>query len=182
MRKLILFNMLSAEGFFTGAREDLSWHKVDKEVNEFMADQLQTADTLLFGKKTYQLMEDFWPTEEAFRQDPVIAQMMGDYLKIVFSSSLEKTSWNPTRLVQANAIEEVQKLKNTPGKDLIIFGSAALSNLLLQHQLIDELRLMINPVVLGQGKPFFTNLRLNLQLIKARVFGNGNVLLSYILK
>ena len=92
---------------------------------------------------------------------------------------MQKTGWKNTRLVNRNAVEEVEKLKNLPGKDLFIFGSAELSHLLIQHQLIDEFRLMINPVILGNGRPLFKNRHVNLQLIKARVFGNGNVLLSY---
>ena len=172
MRKLILFNMVTADGFFEGMHGDISWHKVDEEVNEYITTQLRTTDTLLFGRKTYQVMEDFWPGEEAFKQDPAVA-------KIIFSTTMQKTGWKNTRLVNRNAVEEVEKLKNLPGKDLFIFGSAELSHLLIQHQLIDEFRLMINPVILGNGRPLFKNRHVNLQLIKARVFGNGNVLLSY---
>ena len=179
MRKLILFNMVTADGFFEGMHGDISWHKVDEEVNEYITTQLRTTDTLLFGRKTYQVMEDFWPGEEAFKQDPAVAKMMGDYLKIIFSTTMQKTGWKNTRLVNRNAVEEVEKLKNLPGKDLFIFGSAELSHLLIQHQLIDEFRLMINPVILGNGRPLFKNRHANLQLTKASVFGYGNVLLSY---
>ena len=180
MRKLILFNMVTADGYFEGMHEDISWHKVDEEVNEFITAQLRTTDTLLFGRKTYMVMENFWPREEAFKEDPAVAEMMGDYLKIIFSTTMQKTGWKNTRLVNRNAVEEVEKLKKETGKDLFIFGSAELSNLLIQHRLIDEFRLMINPVILGNGRPLFKHRYVNLQLLKARVFGNGNVLLCYI--
>ncbi len=180
MRKLILFNMVSADGYFEGMHEDTSWHKLDEEVNNYMTDQLRTADTLLLGRKTYKVLEDFWATPEAFKQNPAVAEMMGNYLKIIFSTTLQKTSWKNTRLVHSYAVEEVEKIKNETGKEVLIFGSAELSNLLLQHQLIDEFRLMINPVILGSGKPLFKNKHVGLHLIKVKVFGNGNVLLSYI--
>lgn len=180
MRKLILFNMITADGYFEGIEEDISWHKVDKEVNDFFTDQLRSTDTLLFGRKTYQVMEDFWPGETAFKEDPVVAEMMGDYLKIIFSTNLKNTNWKNTRLVNNNAVLEVEKLKKETGKDLFIFGSAEISDLLIEHHLIDEFRLMINPVIIGNGKPLFKNRHIDLQLIKAKVFGNGNVLLCYI--
>ena len=180
MRKLILFNMVTTDGYFEGMQGDISWHKVDEEVNEFITEQLRTTDTLLFGRRTYQVMEDFWPTEEAFRQDPAVAEMMGNYLKIIFSTTLQKTGWKNTRIINRNAVEEIEKLKKMPGKDMFIFGSAELSQLLIQHQLIDEFRLMLNPVILGMGNPLFKKKHLDLQLIKVKVFGNGNVLLCYL--
>ena len=171
--------MVTADGYFKGMHEDISWHKVDAEVNEYITDQLRTADTLLFGRKTYTVMEDFWPREEAFKEDPAVAEMMARYLKIVISTTLEKTNWNNTRLINRNVPEEVQKLKQEPGKNLFIFGSAALSELLMHHHLIDEFRLMVNPVTLGAGISLFKNTPMDLQLLKAKVFGNGNILLCY---
>lgn len=174
--------MVTADGYFEGMHEDITWHKVDEEVNEYITDQLRTADTLLFGRKTYKVMEDFWTSAEAIEQDPAVAEMMGNCLKVIFSTTLQKTGWKNTRLVHSYAVEEIEKIKKLTGKNIFIFGSAELSNLLMQHQLIDEFRLMINPVVLGNGKPLFKNRHVDLHLIKAKVFGNGNVLLCYIPK
>ena len=107
--------------------------------------------------------------------------MMNTIPKIVFSKTLDKVEWNNSRLVKENIAEEVSQLKQQQGRDLAIFGSANLAVSLLQMGFIDELRIMVNPVVLGNGKPLFTGIhdRLNLKLIKTRTFRSGNVLLYY---
>ncbi|MGN6531472.1 MAG: dihydrofolate reductase family protein, partial [Ginsengibacter sp.] len=175
---------ITLDGYFEGVDADISWHNVDEEFNEFAIAQLKTADTLLFGRKTYELMERYWSTEEAIKDDPVIAGLMNRFDKIVFSKSLEKAQWNNTKLIQENLLQEVKKLKSKPGKDVFIFGSADLSSTLIKHDLIDEFRIMINPVILGNGIPMFKNIvkQIHLQLLKTKVFGNGNVLLYYIPK
>ena len=101
--------------------------------------------------------------------------------KIVFSRTLEKAEWNNTRLIKDHVAEEILKLKQQPGRDLALFGSANLMSTLMQLDLIDEHRIMVNPVILGSGNPLFkrTKDKLNLKLIKTRTFGNGNVLLCY---
>lgn len=180
MRKLILFNMVTADGYFKGHGEDINWHRVDQEVNEYIIEQLRTGDTFLFGRKTYTLMEDYWTGEDAFRDDPVVTELMRDHLKIIISNTLKSTNWKNTRLVSDHIIEEVQQLKKSPGKIIFLCGSGELSELLLHHGLIDEIRLIINPVTLGAGVPLFKNSKLNLQLLKAKVFGNGNIMLDYI--
>ncbi len=184
MRKIVLFNRTSLDGYFEGANGDISWHHVDEEFNEFAIAQLKTADTLLFGRKTYELMEGYWPTEEAIKNDPVVAGLMNGHDKIVFSKSLKKAGWHHTRLINENLLDEVKKLKSMPGKDVLIFGSADLSSSLIEHNLIDEFRVMINPVILGNGIPLFKNIttKIGLQLLKTKVFGNGNVLFIYITK
>lgn len=184
MRKIILFNLTSLDGYFEGVNADISWHNVDQEFNEFAIAQLKTADTLLFGRKTYELMEGYWPTQEGIKDNPAIAALMDSFDKIVFSKTLEKTIWNNTKLIKENLSQEVKKLKSIPGRDVFIFGSADLSSTLIDHNLIDEFRVMINPVILGNGTPLFKNINqnINLQLLKTKVFGNGNVLLNYIPK
>lgn len=181
MRKLIIFNMLSLDGYFEGTHEDISWHHVDDEFNEFAIEQIKEADAILFGRKTYELMAGYWPTPAAIKDDPVVAGLMNSYPKIVFSTTLKEAKWNNTRLIRDNIEREVQQLRRQPGKNLFVFGSADLSAALWQMGLIDEFRIMINPVVLGKGNPFFKNTRdkMELQLRKAKVFGNGNVLLYY---
>ncbi|HEU5364109.1 MAG TPA: dihydrofolate reductase, partial [Hanamia sp.] len=82
MRKIILFNLITLDGYFEGLEADLSWHHVDEEFNEFAIAQLKTADTLLFGRKTYQLMERYWPTEEGIKDDPVVADLMNSIDKV----------------------------------------------------------------------------------------------------
>jgi dihydrofolate reductase len=181
MRKMILFNMATSDGFFAGPNGEIDWHNVDDEFNEFAIDQLNSAGGLLFGRKTYQVMESYWPTPAALEGDPIVADKMNNLSKIVFSRTLDKADWNNTRLVKNNIAEEISKLKQQPGKDLYLFGSADLAVTLIQRGLIDEFRVMVNPVVLGEGLALFQDVhqKLNLKPLKARTFRNGNVLLYY---
>jgi len=181
LRKLILFNLVTLDGFFAGPDGDISWHNVDEEFNEFAIQQLDTIGALLFGRVTYEVMASYWPTPIALEDDPVVAGKMNSLPKFVFSRTLEKVYWQNTRLVNENAPDEVSRLKEEPGKDLFIFGSADLASTFTQYGLIDEYRIMVNPVVLGQGAPLFPELNqsLHLKLLNARVFSSGNVLLYY---
>jgi dihydrofolate reductase len=173
--------MVTLDGFFEGPNHDINWHNVDAEFNEFAIEQTSAVDTLLFGRVTYQLMASFWPSPFALENDPVVAGLMNRVPKIVFSRTLEKAEWNNTRLIKDHIAEEILKLKQQPGKDLALFGSANLMSTLMQLDLIDEHRIMVNPVILGSGNPLFksTKNKLNLKLIRTRIFGNGNVLLCY---
>ena len=180
MRKLFSFNMLTIDGFFEGSKWDLSWHNVDAEFNEFAVAQLNEIDTLLFGRVTYEGMASYWPTPDAVKNDPIVAGLMNRIPKIVFSKTLDKAEWNNTRLIKDHTADEASKLKKQSGKDLAIFGSANLMSTLMQMDLIDEHRVMVNPVILGAGTPLFqTKNKFNLKLLKTRAFKNGNVLLSY---
>ncbi len=181
MRKLFSFNMVTLDGFFEGPDHDINWHNVDGEFNDFAVNQLSEVDTLLFGRVTYQLMASYWPTPSAITDDPIVADLMNRLPKIVFSKTLGKAEWTNTRLIKDHIAEEILKLKQQPGKDLALFGSANLISTLMQLDLIDEHRIMINPVILGSGNPLFKRAKdkLNLRLLKTRAFGNGNVLLCY---
>ncbi len=181
MGKVILFNMVTLDGFFAGLGEEIDWHHVDEEFNDFAIAQLNSAGGLLFGRVTYQLMANYWPTDMARKDDPVVADKMNALPKIVFSKTLEKAEWNNTRLVTGNVAEEISRLKRQPGKDWFLFGSADLASALTNLGLIDEYRVMVNPVVLGSGKPLFKGIKdkLNLKLVSTKAFRSGNVLLSY---
>ena len=181
MRKLLFFMAISLDGYFEGPGQDITWHRVDDEFNDFAIEQINSVDTLLFGRVTYELMASYWPTPAALADDSIVAGQMNSYPKIVFSTSLQDVTWQNTRLVKANAAQEVARLKQQPGKDLIIFGSSDLAVSLIPHGLIDEFRILVNPVVLGRGKPLFQGLQqpLNLKLAQTRTFQNGNVLLYY---
>ncbi len=181
MRTLYIFDMITLDGFFEGTNCELDWHNVDDEFNDFAIDQLNRTDLLLFGRVTYELMASYWPTPEAIKNDPIVAGKMNSLPKIVCSRTLEKAEWSNTTLINGNIAEEVLRLKRLPGKDIAIFGSSDLSLTLVQHGLIDEYRIIINPVVLGAGKPLFKGIddRLNLQLLKVKKFNSGNVLLCY---
>jgi dihydrofolate reductase len=181
MRKLFAFNMMTLDGYFEGPNQDIDWHNVDEEFNEFAIEQTSTVGALLFGRVTYQLMESYWPTPDALKNDPAIAGLMNSLPKIVFSKTLEKAEWNNTRLIKDNIAEEILNLKEQPGNDIAVFGSANLLSTLMQMDLVDEHRVMVNPVLLGHGNPLFKSMdeKINLQLLKTRTFHSGNVLLYY---
>ncbi len=181
MRKIFLFMMVSLDGFFEGPDHELDWHNVDAEFNRFAAEQLNEVDTLLFGWRTYELMAGFWPNDLGKQDSPVIAEKMNALPKIAFSRKERKVEWQNTRLVTGNVGGEITKLKNQSGKNIAIFGSSNLCVSLIQMGLIDEFRIMVNPVVLGKGHTLFNGIndKLNLKLLKTRTFNSGNVLLYY---
>ncbi len=181
MRKLLLFMMVTLDGFFEGPNQDINWHNVDEEFNDFAIAQLNEVDTLLFGRRTYEMMASYWPTEAAKQDDPIVADKMNSLPKIVFSNTLSAVEWENTRLVKESFAQQISSLKQQPGKDLIIFGSSDLAVTFLEQGLLDECRIMINPVVLGDGKSLFKGIndKINLKLLKTRTFRSGNVLLYY---
>lgn len=181
MRKIIFFMFTSLDGFFEGPDRDISWHYVDEEFNEFAIEQINTVDTLLFGRVTYELMASYWPTPAADADDPIVADKMNSMPKIVFSKTLSTVNWQNTRLIKENFVDEMLKLKGQPGRDLIIFGSSDMAVTFMKHGLIDEYRIMVNPVVLGSGKSLFQGIqdKLELKLLQTRSFKSGNVLLYY---
>lgn len=181
MRKVMMFNMVSLDGFFEGPSQEIDWHVVDEEFNQYAVDQFSTMDTILFGRITYLLMASFWPTPTAVKEDPLTAKLMNETAKIVFSRSLENADWQNTTLIKGDAAEEIEKLRQLPGRDMMIFGSGQLVSSLAPLGLIDEYRLMVNPVILGSGNPLFSGLkeRLHLKLMDSKSFRSGNVLLTY---
>ena len=181
MRKIIFQTLISIDGFFEGPHHEIDWHNVDQEFNEFAKDFLNSVDVLLFGRVTYQLMAGYWPTSSAKEDDPIIASKMNSLAKIVFSKTLNKAEWENTRLVKDNIIEEISELKKQPGKDMAIFGSSDLALTLMRHGLIDEYRILVSPIILGDGKSLFkgVNERIKFKLIKTHTFKSGNVMLYY---
>ena len=152
---MIVFNLTTIDGFFEGPKHEIDWHHVDEEFNEFAIEQLNTVDTLLFGRVTYELMANYWTTPTAIKNDPIVANKMNNLSKIVFSKTLTKADWHNSRLIKDNFVEQISKLKKRPGKDMFIFGSSDLVVSFIPHGLIDEYRIMVNPVFLGSGKRLF---------------------------
>lgn len=181
MTKLIVFNAITLDGFFEGLNSDISWHNVDEEFNEFAIENLNSISGLLFGRITYQLMASYWPTKQSVEDDPLVASKMNSLPKYVVSKTLDKVEWNNSKLIKENIMDEILKLKRREEKDLNIFGSGKLISSIIDLGLIDEFRIMLNPVVLGKGSPLFSgiNSKINLELIKTKTFKNGNVLLYY---
>ena len=185
MKKIIVFNLVSVDGFFAGLNGEIDWHMVDDEFNRFAIEQTSTFDTILFGRVTYKLFENYWPTVATdlsiSKEDREIAHTINSINKIVFSKTLDKVIWENTKLSHKIIPEEIIKLKQQPGKDIVIFGSGTIVQSLTNLNLIDEYRLLLNPVVLGKGKPLFSNMqnKLTLKLLKTKTFKSGNVLLCY---
>jgi dihydrofolate reductase len=181
MSQLVLFNMMTVDGFFEGPRKEIEWHNVDKEFNEFAIYQLNQADCLFFGRLTYDLMQRYWTSPDAMNNDPVVAEKMNSLNKVVFSTTLQKADWSNTRLIKENVEHEIKKLKQLYKKDILLLGSAWLASTLIRLNLIDQFRIMVNPLLLGQGEPLFKHkdLQINLRLVNARTFHSGNVLLTY---
>ena len=181
MRRIVFFMMMSLDGYFEGPGGEIDWHNTDEEFNDFAISQLKEVGTLLFGRVTYEMMASYWPTAEAKKNDPVVAELMNSLPKIAFSKTLPRAHWENTRLVKDGFAAEITKLKHQPGKDLIIFGSSNLAVTFIEHSLLDEFRIMVNPVILGRGQTLFKGIndRLRLKLVKTRTFHSGNVLLYY---
>jgi dihydrofolate reductase len=179
--RLFAFLVTTADGYCEGPNQEFDWPVIDDEFNEFAIEQLEEIDTLVFGRNTYEGMASYWPTSLAERDDPVVAGKMNGLPKIVVSSTLQHPTWANTRLISENVAEEIAKLKQQPGKALAIFGSSDLTVQLMKAGLVDELRIMVHPVILGAGKSVFrtSDQRFGLKLLDARRFDSGSVLLRY---
>lgn len=173
--------MLSVDGNFEGANGDIGWHRVDEEHDEYAAQLLDSAGAILFGRATYELMAGYWPTDEAAANDPAIAERMNRLPKIVFSRTLNRVSWHNASLSAEVTAETIMQLKRQYGqRHLVILGSARLVSSFAALGLVDEYHIVVNPVVLGAGAPFFRDfVRMPLELLTAQTFRSGNVLLRY---
>jgi dihydrofolate reductase len=187
MRKIIVFNRISIDGFFSGPHgETEEWFIADRKV-EKAAHKIMNIDTVLMGRKTYQLFESVWPkiAEDpgAPAKDKTIAEELNKMTKIVFSKKLKKVSWQNSELMKGNLIAEVKKLKRKKGRDMVIFGSGSIVQQLTDKQLIDEYLLVLTPVILGAGRSMFSGVkRLDPELRETREFKSGNVMLHYRVK
>lgn len=184
MRKIIVSEFVSLDGVM----EDPHWtfqFNTDEQ-NQFKYNELKASDTLLLGRVTYEGFAAAWPkvrnkvTEGVVLPDD-FADRMNNYPKFVVSTTLQEVSWNNSRLIRGNLVEEVSKLKQLPGKDILVAGSCQLVDTLMQHDLIDEYRLMVFPLVRGRGKRLFRDTIDNkaLILVDTKTFSSGVVVLTY---
>jgi dihydrofolate reductase len=188
MRNIHLFVTLSLDGYFEGPNHDLSWHNVDHEFNKFAIEQLTETGLILFGRRTYQLMEGFWPKAAVdlgtSPDNREVARLINNTEKIVFSRTLdsvrETENWKNVKLRRKVDPVEIRRLKEMPGKDIWV-GTSDLALSFIKEDLIDEFRFMINPVVVSRGRRIFEGLnrKLDLELTESRKFDSGNVLLYY---
>jgi dihydrofolate reductase len=185
MPRLMVFNSVTLDGYFTGQNGDLSWaHSKDSQDAEwtaFVAENAKGGGVLVFGRITYQMMAGYWPTPDALKNNPTVAEQMNALPKVVFSKSLTKAEWSNTRLVKGDPATEMRMMKQASGRDMVIFGSGTIVSQLAQEDLIDEYQFVVIPVVLGKGRTMFEGVKrtLNMKPTKTRTFRNGNVLLSY---
>jgi dihydrofolate reductase len=180
VRKMSSFMMASADGYHAGPGGALGWHNVDQEFSQFALAQLRQAGTLVFGRVTYEGMAAFWPTPAGEQSDPEVAKAMNTTPKIVVSRTLAQAAWAGTQIISTHPEAELAKLKQQPGQDIVIPGSSTLTASLLSTGLLDELRIMVNPVILGQGRSLFAGAgRTSLKLLTTQRFASGNTLLCY---
>lgn len=184
MRRLIVFNNVSLDGYFVDGNGDMRWaHRAepDAEWNAFVAGNASGGGVLLFGRVTYELMASYWPTPLALKNDLKVAEGMNNLQKVVFSRTLDKVSWKNTKLVKGDLVAEVRKMKAEPGEGMAILGSGSIVSQLAQAGLIDEYQMALIPVVLGKGRTMFDGVKekLPLKLKKTRAFANGTVVLCY---
>ncbi|HVO31544.1 MAG TPA: dihydrofolate reductase family protein [bacterium] len=182
MRTLSVFNQVSLDGYFVDKNGEMRFaHKEDPEWLAFASENASGGGVLVFGRVTYDMMASYWPTPEARKNAPIVAERMNSLPKIVFSRTLEKASWNNTTLINGDIAARMRALKAEPGPDMVILGSGTIVAQLTDARLIDSYQVVVNPIVLGAGRTMFDGLKepLNLALTKTRTFGNGNVVLWY---
>jgi dihydrofolate reductase len=181
MRKLFAFIVTTLDGYHEGPNEEFDWPNVDEEFDEFSVSQLNDIGLLVFGRATYEGMAAFWPTEMAAAEAPKITGFMNSIPKVVITNSLTTADWNNTTIVTGDTSDVVAQLKKQPGKDIAVFGSSTLTAGLLEQNLVDELRVMVHPVLLGAGHSLVAGLthRVQLELQRTTTFHSGNVLLCY---
>ena len=179
MRKLVYAINSTLDGF-----ADHESAVADDELHDFYTGMLQSAGAVLYGRVVYELLASYWPTAadnpSSTRSEIEFANAINRIPKVVFSKTLDKVTWDNTRLVKENAVEEVKKLKGQPGKDLWIGGLSFVSTF-VDLGLVDEYWFLIQPVILGRGKPVFKDLheRVPLKLIETKAFKSGVVVLHY---
>jgi dihydrofolate reductase len=178
MRKVRVFDSISLDGFFTDAKNDMSWaHKQDAEWTAFVSGNAGGDGALLFGRVTYQQMVAFWPTPQAAQLMPEVAKGMNAMRKYVVSRTLARVDWQNTTLLKGDLVAEVRALKAQDGPDLVILGSGSVVSQLTAARLIDEYQLVVHPIVLGKGRTLFETLAspLTLRRTNTRSFTNGCV-------
>lgn len=177
MARLIMWNLMTLDGFVEGPNRDISWHMDvwGEELERLSIQQLKSAGGLMFGRVTYELMANYWPSETG-----EVAELMTALPKYVFSRTLKKSGWNNTQLFGADLPGTVAKIKRESAKDIFLFGSADLAESLISHGLIDEFRIAVNPVILGGGTPLFKQgERVKLKLLDSKPMSTGIVIVRY---
>jgi dihydrofolate reductase len=188
MRKIISFMHISLDGFVAGPNGEMDWIKVNEEIFDHVGKRISEGDTALYGRVTYQMMESYWPTAAdsptASRHDIEHSKWYSKVHKVVLSKTMKGQDLPNTKIISDNisgSIDEIKRSSNGGGKDILLFGSPAATHALIQLNLIDGYWLFVNPVILGQGIPLFTNInnKVKLNLLTTRQFSCGVTELNY---
>ena len=180
MRKIIAVEFLTLDGFVAGPGTNMDWVTVTDEIKEALGEGQKTVDTFLLGRITYQGLLTYWP-DKMKEEEPFLADHINLKLKLVFSKTLEQAPWgtyNNTRVVKDQILEEVQRQKQQTGGDMMIIGSPSLVHSFEQVGFIDEYVLLIHPIFVSNGIPLFKQ-KANLKLLETKTFRNGVVRLAY---
>jgi dihydrofolate reductase len=195
MRRIVMFNRVTVDGFFAGPDGSLDWVVPDKDLDRAGASGIPGTDTVLFGRRTYEMFAAFWPyalDDSPTSPNPhmprqrspemrAMSTMLNEATKLVFSRTLKEVTWNNSRVLPTFDPREIEAMKRQPGKDMIVFGSGSIVSQLTKHGLIDEYQFVVDPVLLGKGKRLLGDLPTStkLELKEAKAYPSGNVMLRY---
>ena len=185
MRKLKLQMQLSVDGFVAGPNGEMDWMtwNHDAEILKYITNLTETSDTILLGRKLAEGFIPYWANAAKKPNDPStpFAHYMVDLPKVVFTKTMNKSIWDNTTVASGDVTEEINKLKHSEGKDIVVYGGAGFVSNLIQNNLIDEYHLFINPTIIGNGMAIFKDVeqKLKLKLVKASPFSCGIVVLTY---
>ncbi len=185
MRHLIFFMHTSLDGFVAGPNGELNWASVDEELFDFVATMTDKADTALYGRVTYEMMQSYWPNAgkepNASKHDKEHSDWYNKVPKVVLSRTMSEQGLDNTKVIGDHLADNINKIKNQDGKNILIFGSPTASQSLLSLGLIDEFWLFVNPILLGQGMPLFKGVieTIKLKLIESKTFSCGVIALHY---
>ena len=187
MRKIISFMHITLDGFVAGSNGELNWAQVDDELFDYVGKRISEGDTALYGRKTYQMMESYWPNAgeqpDATKHAIEHSKWYNNVRKVVLSKSLQGSALSNTTIISENVTDWINELKQQSGNEILLFGSPTATHSLIEQNLIDGFWLFVNPIILGQGIPLFKNIenRINLKLLPTtRQFSNGVTELNYL--
>lgn len=185
MRSLVYFMHSSLDGFVAGTKGELTWVTINEEIFEFVSTMTAQAEMALYGRVTYQMMEAYWPKAgekpNATQHDKQHSSWYNHVSKVVLSKTLDETRLKNTKVISDNLAENINKLKQSGSKNILIFGSPGASHSLLKLGLVDEYWIFVNPVLLGKGIPLFKDVAdtIKLKLIESKTFTSGVIALHY---
>lgn len=185
MRKIISFMHISLDGFVAGVNGEMNWIKVDEEIFDYVGKRISEGDTALYGRVTYQMMENYWPSAadkpSATKHDIEHSKWYNKVHKVVLSKTMKDEGGTNMKIIGDNLSDRINEIKQQSGKDILLFGSPTATHSLIQLNLIDGYWLFVNPIILGRGIPLFVDIKdkIKLNLLTTRQFTSGVTELNY---